>query len=141
MTAEPASTRANRINSDSLDWSYMGISLSELRKAAVDGELAGGHEAAIRRREEGSRRPELRRIAHALERSHGAVGLQALLAQRFPREFGRYRPGRQHVYADAGAPQILRPGPREVAHCRLARAVGGERRGARGAGAPTGQDD
>src|SRR6202035_3170571 len=27
MTVEPASTRANRINSDSLDWSYIGISL------------------------------------------------------------------------------------------------------------------
>src|ERR1700693_3241123 len=26
MTVEPASTRANRINSDSLDWSYIGIS-------------------------------------------------------------------------------------------------------------------
>src|ERR1700683_3992189 len=28
MTAEPASTRANRINSDSLDWSYIGISVT-----------------------------------------------------------------------------------------------------------------
>jgi hypothetical protein len=28
MTAEPASTRANRINSDSLDWSYIGISFA-----------------------------------------------------------------------------------------------------------------
>src|ERR1700676_1088003 len=56
------------------------ISASELRKAAVDGDLAGGHEAAVRRREKGSRRPDLRRIAHALERSHGAVGLQALFA-------------------------------------------------------------
>src|ERR1700722_12235832 len=27
MTVEPASTRANRINSDSLDWSYIAISL------------------------------------------------------------------------------------------------------------------
>src|ERR1700731_3732912 len=27
MTMEPASTRANRINSDSLDWSYIAISL------------------------------------------------------------------------------------------------------------------
>ena len=56
-------------------------SASELRQAAVHGELAGGHEAAVRRRQEGSRRPELRRIAHALERSHRAVGLQALLNQ------------------------------------------------------------
>jgi hypothetical protein len=29
-------------------------SASELRQAAVDSELAGGHEAAVRRREEGS---------------------------------------------------------------------------------------
>ncbi len=50
-------------------------------------------------------------------------------------------PGRQHVYPDAGALQVLRPGPREVAHCRLARAVGAEGRGARGAGARSGQDD
>src|SRR5580693_1274285 len=28
MTVEPASTRANRINSDSLDWSYIAISLN-----------------------------------------------------------------------------------------------------------------
>src|SRR6202051_3406238 len=28
MTVEPASTRANRINSDSLDWSYIGISFT-----------------------------------------------------------------------------------------------------------------
>ena len=40
-------------------------SLSDLRQAAVDGELAAGHEAAVVRREKGSRRPELRRIAHA----------------------------------------------------------------------------
>ncbi len=53
---------------------------SELRQAAVDGDLTGGHEAAVVRREEGSRRPEFRRIAHALERSHRAVGLLALLA-------------------------------------------------------------
>src|ERR1700734_419104 len=28
MTVAPASTRANRINSDSLDWSYIGISVT-----------------------------------------------------------------------------------------------------------------
>src|ERR1700704_6473787 len=28
MTVEPAFTRANRINSDSLDWSYIGISIT-----------------------------------------------------------------------------------------------------------------
>src|ERR1700733_11852884 len=28
MTVVPASTRANRINSDSLDWSYIGISIT-----------------------------------------------------------------------------------------------------------------
>src|SRR5580704_15171667 len=114
---------------------------SELRKAAVNGDLAAGHEAAVRRREKGSSSPELRRITHALERSHRAVGLQAFLAQRGRREFGRHRPGRQHVYPDAGALQVLRPRPREVAHGRLACAVGGERRGARGAGARPGQDD
>src|SRR6202163_2319434 len=118
-----------------------GRSASELRKAAVDGDLAGGHEAAVRRREKGGHGPDLRRIGHALEWSHRGVDLLALLAERFLREFGRRRPGRQHVYPDAGALQVLRPGPREVAHCRLARAVGSESRGARGAGARSGQDD
>ena len=37
---------------------------------AVDGELAGGHKAAIRRREKGRRRPDFRRFGHALQRSH-----------------------------------------------------------------------
>ena len=83
----------------------------------------------------------LRRIAHALERGHRAVDLQAILAQRRLREFGRHRAGRQHVYPDAGALQVLRPGPREVAYRRLARAVGGHPRGARGAGTRSGQDD
>src|SRR6202789_1529997 len=116
-------------------------SASNLRQAAVDGKLAAGHEAAVVRREKGSRRPEFRRIPHALEPSLRAIGLQSRLAQRFRREFGRYRPGRQHVYADASALQILYPGPREVAHCRLARAVGGERRSARAAGARSSEDD
>src|ERR1700733_10300480 len=43
---------------------------SELRQPAVDGELAGGHEAAVRRREKGSHGPDLRRIGHALKRRH-----------------------------------------------------------------------
>src|SRR6185295_12370624 len=54
---------------------------SDLRQAAVDCDLTGGHEAAVRRREKGSRRPDLRRIAHALERlaepklaSHPGIG-------------------------------------------------------------------
>src|SRR5471032_1325012 len=64
---------------------------SELRQAAVDGDLAGGHEAAVVRREKRSRRPDLRRVAHMLERSHRAVGLQAVLAERLRRELGRYR--------------------------------------------------
>ena len=113
----------------------------ELRKTAVDGDLAGGHEAAVRRREKGSRRPDLRRIANVLERSHRAVGLQTLLAQRCLREFGRRRPWRQDVYPDAGAFQVLRPASREVAHWRLARAICAHSRCARGAGARSGKDD
>src|SRR5450432_1422057 len=118
-----------------------GRSASELRKAAVNGDLAGGHEAAVRRREKGGHRCDLRRFGHALERVHRGEGLLAFLAERFLREFGRCRSGRQHVDPDAGALQVVRPGPREVAHCRLARAVGGECRGARGAGARSRQDD
>jgi NAD(P)-dependent dehydrogenase (short-subunit alcohol dehydrogenase family) len=70
---------------------------SELRQAAVDGDLAGGHEAAVVRREEGGHGSDLRRIGHALQRGHRAVGLLALLAERLFREFGRCRPRRQHV--------------------------------------------
>src|ERR1019366_1128059 len=47
----------------------------DLRQAAVDGELAGGHEAAVVRREKGSRRSDLSRIGHALEQSHRGVEL------------------------------------------------------------------
>src|ERR1700692_1980378 len=61
----------------------------ELRQAAIDGDLAGGHEAAVVRREKGGHRPDLRRIGHALERCHRGVDLLALLAERFLREFGR----------------------------------------------------
>jgi hypothetical protein len=57
-----------------------GRSAPELRKAAVNGDLAGGHEAAVRRREKGGHRSDLRRIGHALERSHRGVELHALLA-------------------------------------------------------------
>src|SRR5580704_14973825 len=48
---------------------------SDLRQAAVDGDLAAGHEAAVRRREKGSHGPDLHGIAHALQRSHRAVNL------------------------------------------------------------------
>src|ERR1039458_4792798 len=134
--ADPAEIGAAAAFLASDDSSFM--TASEL---AVDGELAGGHEAAVVRREKGSSRPDLRRIGHALERSHRGVDFLALLAQRCLREFGRRRPGRQHVYPDAGALQVLRPGPRQVAHCRLARAVDAKCRGARGAGTRSGQDD
>src|SRR6476661_2180646 len=40
MTEEPVSTRANRINSDSLDWSYIGISVTV------------GHSTSVRRARE-----------------------------------------------------------------------------------------
>src|SRR3546814_18387212 len=52
-----------------------------------------------------------------------------------------FRSRRQHVDADAGALQVLRPALGEVAYRRLARAVDAEGRGARGAGARSGQDD
>src|SRR5450755_3421057 len=57
-----------------------GRSASELRKAAVNGDLAGGHEAAVRRREKRGHRSDLRRIGHALERIHRGEGLHAFLA-------------------------------------------------------------
>src|SRR5690606_11023291 len=42
--------------------------VSDLRQAAIRGDLAGGHEAAVLRREKGGHRPDLRRIGHALKR-------------------------------------------------------------------------
>src|SRR5690606_73034 len=65
-------------------WNAVGRRLLELRETAVNRDFAGGHEAAVRRREKGCRRP-----------------------------------GRQHVDRDAGALQVLRPCPREVAHDSL----------------------
>src|ERR1700724_812157 len=58
MTVEPASTRANRINSDCLDWSYIGISLmvGHSTSAARDPRLI--HRL---RRFDGRRWPALRR--------------------------------------------------------------------------------
>src|SRR5476649_2637434 len=41
MTMEPASTRANRINSDSLDWSYIGISFTVGHSTSARGLRAG----------------------------------------------------------------------------------------------------
>src|SRR3546814_6077634 len=43
-------------------------SASDLRKTAVDGELAGSHETAVVRREEGRPRRDPHRFGHALER-------------------------------------------------------------------------
>jgi DNA-binding transcriptional LysR family regulator len=117
------------------------LRVSELRQAAIDGNLAGGHEAAVRRRKKGSRSTGLRRIGHALKRRHRGEDLLALHTQRFFRELGRRRAGRQYVDPDARSLQVFRPAAREVAHRRLARTVGAECRSARGAGARSGQDD
>lgn len=55
-------------------------SASKLRNATINGKFAGGHEAAVRRREKRSRRPDLRGIRHALKRIHRGEDLHALLA-------------------------------------------------------------
>src|ERR1700681_2254610 len=69
------------LRAPNIEWSVRpGRSASELRKAAVNGDLAGGHEAAVRRREKGGHRSDLRWIGHALERSDRGVELHALLA-------------------------------------------------------------
>src|SRR3546814_9443562 len=52
---------------------------SDLRQAAVHRELAGGHEAAVIRREKGRPRRDFRRFGHALQRIHRGEHLQALL--------------------------------------------------------------
>src|ERR1700759_2448736 len=92
-----------------------GRSASDLREAAVDVDLAGGHEAAVRRREKGGRRCELCRFGHALERIGIGEGLLAFLAERLLGEFGRCRPRREDVDADAGALEAGTPGLGEVA--------------------------
>src|SRR5882757_6681468 len=60
MTVEPASTRVNRINSNSLDWSYIGISVTVGR--LKNARRARGNPRLIRRlpRPEGRRWPALR---------------------------------------------------------------------------------
>src|SRR5579859_4836498 len=60
MTVEPASTRVNRINSDSLDFSYIGISVTVGR--LKNARRARGNPRLIRRlsRPEGRRWPALR---------------------------------------------------------------------------------
>lgn len=112
-----------------------------MRQTTISGDLAGGHEAAVVRGQEGRHGANLRRIGHALDRRHVGERLLALVAQRRLREVRRRRAGRQHVDADAGALQVLGPGAREVAHRRLARAVQAQGGRARGAGAGAGQDD
>src|SRR3546814_1599911 len=91
-------------------WAGLGDGLakrrpSDLRQATVHRELAGGHEAAVIRREEGRPRRDFRRLGHAPERIHPGEHLQAFLAYRGLRQFGRRRPGRQHVDPDASALQ------------------------------------
>jgi hypothetical protein len=46
-----------------------------LRETAINGDFAGGHETAVRRRQESRRRRDLRWFGHALERSHGSKHL------------------------------------------------------------------
>src|SRR3984885_14928655 len=53
---------------------------ADLGQAAVDGDLAGGHEAAVLRREKGSHRSDLRGISHALERIERGEYLHPFLA-------------------------------------------------------------
>src|ERR1700737_5672506 len=61
MTVEPASARANRINSDSLDWSYIGISFTVGHSTSA--RRARGNQRLIHRlpRPDGRRWPALRR--------------------------------------------------------------------------------
>jgi len=82
-------------------------SASDLARAAVDGELPSRHEAAVVRREKGRRRPDLSRIGHALERSHRGVELLTLSPSAAFASSVAVGPGRQHVYPDAGALQVL----------------------------------
>src|ERR1700722_1695989 len=67
MTVEPASTRANRINSDNLDWSYIGISFTfghstRTRRAGSDPRLVHRRPCTDRRRRPALRRPERLRL-------------------------------------------------------------------------------
>src|SRR5476649_1987220 len=50
MTVEPTSTRANRINSDCLDWSYIGISFTVEQSAGARraGPASTAHSWALR---------------------------------------------------------------------------------------------
>ena len=63
------------------------------RQTAVDGELAGSHEAAVARREKAAAAPISAGSAMALERSHRGVGFLALFAERCLRESVAVAPG------------------------------------------------
>src|ERR1700693_3079636 len=65
MTAEPASIRANRINSDSFDWAYIGISFTVGH--STSGRRARGGARPISRlpRPDGRRWPALRQPGRA----------------------------------------------------------------------------
>ena len=51
-------------------------------QTTVNGDLAGGHETAVRRCKKGGYCPDLRRICHSLQWGHRSVELHAFLAQR-----------------------------------------------------------
>src|SRR6202022_3580890 len=91
MTVEPASTRANRINSDSLDWSYIGISFTV------------GHSTSARRAGGGSRLvPRSTPPEWPQRRARGGRGGDPRLIHRLPQPDGRRwpalrQPGRVHL--------------------------------------------
>ena len=75
--------------------------------------------------QKGSGRPDLDLIDHALPVCHRGIDFLALLAECCFREFGRGRAGMTARLPGCRCLlQVLRPGPREAAHCRLARVAG-----------------
>src|ERR1700722_2525997 len=110
MTVDPASTRANRINSESLDWSYIGILLfacltthpSARRHSPVDVNVPARHPLRPIRHEQ---RNDLRDVLRGPIATHRnflgeGVGRSAQRVGELPAPGRRYRPRRYDVHAD-----------------------------------------
>src|SRR4051794_16995810 len=103
MTVEPASTRANRINSDSLDWSYIEISFRIGNSTSARRARGRSTTHSPSTRTDGGRRPALRCSLRAMDLGP-AAGLLKTKA-RIARKHGSW-------IAVTNAANEVRPNPR-----------------------------
>src|SRR5579859_5102529 len=115
ITVEPASIRANRINSDSLDWSYIGLSLrrnfspSDGRETAIDRQIHPVHEARLIRSEKQRGRRDFLGKPHFSPRDQGFEHSLGLLGEDLVLHRCGDRAGAQHIHPDVPALQLVEP--------------------------------